>query len=182
MIRRGPATWLAAGPLVLVLWGCGSAAAVQPTQGVAGASGEVAAAGGGGASTGSGGGGASASPGTAGEVSSNGGAAGNGGSSSPGAGGSVGYAGQAGSGAGVGGAAGADGTLRIMPIGDSITVGSSGTNAGYRGLLYNLLRTSVPNLQYVGSSLSGSVTTNVDPLPDNQRHNEGHSSYILYYQ
>jgi hypothetical protein len=71
------------------------------------------------------------------------------------------------------------GTLQIMPLGDSITYGSAGTNAGYRGPLYSLLKTSPIKVLYVGSSVGGAVTTMVNPLPSNQRHNEGHASYTI---
>jgi hypothetical protein len=68
----------------------------------------------------------------------------------------------------------------IMPIGDSITVGGpAGTNAAYRGSLYNLLKQSGRNVLYVGSSVFSRVTTTTNPLPMDQRHNEGHSSYSI---
>ncbi len=68
----------------------------------------------------------------------------------------------------------------IMPIGDSITVGGPvPTNAGYRGPLYNLLKQSGRNVLYLGSSVFGRVTTTTNPLPMDQRHNEGHSSYSI---
>jgi hypothetical protein len=68
----------------------------------------------------------------------------------------------------------------IMPIGDSITVGGPvPTNAGYRGPLYNLLKQSGRNVLYLGSSVFGVVTTTTNPLPMDQRHNEGHSSYTI---
>jgi lysophospholipase L1-like esterase len=105
-----------------------------------------------------------------------------GGSNDAGAGGG-GAGGQAHGGAGVGSGginAGGGGPLQIMPIGDSITVGGPArTNAGYRGFLYNLLKQSGRNVAYVGSSVFGIVTTTVNPLPMDQRHNEGHSSYSI---
>jgi hypothetical protein len=68
----------------------------------------------------------------------------------------------------------------IMPIGDSITVGGpAGTNAGYRGPLYNLLKQSGRYVLYLGSSVFGNVTTATNPLPMDHRHNEGHSSYSI---
>jgi lysophospholipase L1-like esterase len=68
----------------------------------------------------------------------------------------------------------------VMPIGDSITVGGPvPTNAGYRGPLYNLLKQSGRNVLYLGSSVFGKVTTTTNPLPMDQRHNEGHSSYTI---
>jgi hypothetical protein len=69
--------------------------------------------------------------------------------------------------------------LQIMPLGDSITNGSGGTNAGYRGFLFNLLKASARNVLFVGSSVQGSISTTVNPLPAAQRHNEGHSSYPI---
>lgn len=79
-----------------------------------------------------------------------------------------------------GGGAGGGGPLQIMPLGDSITVGGPDrSNAGYRGFLYNLLKQSGRNVMYVGSSVFGIVTTTVNPLPMDQRHNEGHSSYTI---
>jgi hypothetical protein len=71
------------------------------------------------------------------------------------------------------------GTLQIMPLGDSITYGFNGTNAGYRGPLYNLLKSSPMKVLYVGSSVEGAVTTAVSPLPSTERHNEGHSSFNI---
>ena len=99
------------------------------------------------------------------------------GGSSAGAGG----AGVGGQGAGGGGtSATGGGPLQIMPLGDSITVGGPArTNAGYRGFLYNLLKQSGRNVLYVGSSVFGVVTTTDNPLPMDQRHNEGHSSYTI---
>jgi lysophospholipase L1-like esterase len=66
-----------------------------------------------------------------------------------------------------------------MPLGDSITYGSGGTNAGYRGPLFNLLKTSPYKVLYVGSSTGASVSTTVDPLPSAERHGEGHPSYTI---
>src|SRR6266542_2866673 len=74
---------------------------------------------------------------------------------------------------------GGKGMLQIMPLGDSITFGFNGTNAGYRGPLYNLLKASARNMLYVGSSVQGTVTTTDSPLPSDQRHNDGHSSYAI---
>jgi GDSL-like Lipase/Acylhydrolase family len=75
--------------------------------------------------------------------------------------------------------AGPDSTIAIMPLGDSITFGFNGTNAGYRGPLYNLLKGSLPHVMYVGSSVEGTVTTTTNALPADQRHNEGHGSYTI---
>jgi hypothetical protein len=66
-----------------------------------------------------------------------------------------------------------------MPLGDSITFGFNGTNAGYRGPLYDLLKKSGRSVLYVGSSVEGAVTTTTNPLPADQRHNEGHGSYSI---
>jgi autotransporter-associated beta strand protein len=69
--------------------------------------------------------------------------------------------------------------LQVMPLGDSITYGYSGSNAGYRGPLYNTLKSAAPNFLFVGSStLNANISS--DPnyaLPQGEWHNEGHSSY-----
>jgi autotransporter-associated beta strand protein len=67
--------------------------------------------------------------------------------------------------------------LKIMPLGDSITYGFNGTNAGYRGLLYSALSPVAPNFQYVGSSVVNPGSLPASPV--DQRHNEGHSSYTI---
>jgi len=74
---------------------------------------------------------------------------------------------------------GSPATLQVWPLGDSITFGYNGTNAGYRGPLYNLLKRAAPGWRYVGTSVEGSVTAPVDPLPASQWHNEGHGSYTI---
>ena len=71
------------------------------------------------------------------------------------------------------------GPLQLMPLGDSITEGSYGTNAGYRGPLYALLTKTALSVTFVGSSVQGTVTTTTDPLPMDQWHNEGHASYTI---
>lgn len=63
--------------------------------------------------------------------------------------------------------------LQIMPLGDSITRGSGGTNAGYRGRLYSLLSPIASNVQCVGAS----TNNNPSSLPANGRHHNGYSSY-----
>lgn len=63
----------------------------------------------------------------------------------------------------------------IMPMGDSITYGAGGTNAGYRGPLYNLLTAAGASFQFVGDS-----TANPGRLPPNQTQHAGHSSYTTY--
>ena len=70
-------------------------------------------------------------------------------------------------------------TLRVWPLGDSITFGYNGANAGYRGPLYNLFKSAAPGWLYVGTSVEGAVTATVDPLPASQWHNEGHGSYTI---
>jgi fibronectin-binding autotransporter adhesin len=65
--------------------------------------------------------------------------------------------------------------LQIMPLGDSITYGYNGTDAGYRGYLYNLLNPVAPNFQFVGAATinPGSLPTS----PVDQTHHNGYSSY-----
>jgi lysophospholipase L1-like esterase len=130
--------------------------------------------------SGAGSGGSPAIGGGAGGAVTSGGAGASMGGGTAGAGGqALGGAGLGGGGAG-GGGAGGGGPLRIMPLGDSITVGGPArTNAGYRGFLYNLLKQSGRDVLFVGSSVYGIVTTTVNPLPMDQRHNEGHSSYTI---
>ena len=41
---------------------------------------------------------------------------------------------------------------KIMPVGDSITYGADGTNAGYRGFLYNDLTAAGNTFQFVGTT------------------------------
>jgi|GEM_PF-1590113 len=67
--------------------------------------------------------------------------------------------------------------LKIMPLGDSITYGHNGGNAGYRGPLYSLLNPIAPGFRYVGTSVERPGTLPVSPI--DQRHNEGHSSYTI---
>ena len=60
---------------------------------------------------------------------------------------------------------------KIMPVGDSITYGDGGTNAGYRGFLYNDLTAAGNTFQFVG-------TTNGNPgslpaSPVNQTSHDG---------
>jgi hypothetical protein len=94
-----------------------------------------------------------------------------GGSGTSGSAGSLGSSGAGGRGPG--------GPLKIMPVGDSITEGAHGTNAGYRGPLYGLLKQTSLDVLFVGSSVQGGVTVTIDALPKEQRHNEGHSSYTI---
>ena len=69
------------------------------------------------------------------------------------------------------------GGLRVMPLGDSITYGYNGSNAGYRGPLYDLLRSLAPAFQYIGTSMLFPCHLPVEPL--DQRRHEGHSSFSL---
>jgi autotransporter-associated beta strand protein len=65
--------------------------------------------------------------------------------------------------------------FQIMPLGDSITYGYNGSDAGYRGFLYNLLQPVAPNFQFVGVSTvnPGSLPTS----PIDETHHNGYSSY-----
>ncbi|MFD1368636.1 FG-GAP-like repeat-containing protein [Actinoplanes sichuanensis] len=61
--------------------------------------------------------------------------------------------------------------LRVLPLGDSITVGVGGSGGGYRLPLWNAIRgQSAFTMEFVGTQRSG-------PVPD-PRH-EGHSSYLI---
>ena len=64
--------------------------------------------------------------------------------------------------------------LDIMPMGDSITYGDRGMDAGYRGPLFNLLNPVATGFTYVGSLTT--VQAN-QSLPANQLHHEGHSGW-----
>jgi lysophospholipase L1-like esterase len=65
-------------------------------------------------------------------------------------------------------------TVRIMPLGASITQGVGGTHAGYRGPLGTLL-----NQHGIAYQLVGSSTENPGPLAVDQRHHEGHPGYVI---
>ena len=67
------------------------------------------------------------------------------------------------------------GGLQIMPLGDSITYGANGSDAGYRGFLYNLLNPIAPNFQFIGAATinPGSLPTS----PIDETHHNGYSSY-----
>ncbi len=67
--------------------------------------------------------------------------------------------------------------MRIMPMGDSITYGFDGSNAGYRGPLYGLLLPLVPDFRYIGTSLERPGSLPSQPI--DQRYHEGHSSYRI---
>jgi hypothetical protein len=65
--------------------------------------------------------------------------------------------------------------LRIMPLGDSITRGATGssTNAGYRELLYTFLTSAGYEIDFVGSDADGNSSI---PDPDH----EGHSGFAIW--
>jgi autotransporter-associated beta strand protein len=69
--------------------------------------------------------------------------------------------------------------LQVMPLGDSITAGAISSNAGYRGPLYNMVKSVLPNFRYVGSTTFNNALSSVPAiaLPQSEWHNEGHSSY-----
>jgi len=64
---------------------------------------------------------------------------------------------------------------KIMPLGDSITYGSGGTNAGYRGPLYSLLSGVGYDFQFVGSTNGNPGTLPTSPV--NQTYHEGHGGW-----
>lgn len=67
--------------------------------------------------------------------------------------------------------------MKVMPLGDSITYGYNGPNAGYRGPLYYLLNPLAPDFRYIGTSV---LRPGLLPSgPPDQRAHEGHSSYNL---
>lgn len=174
--------------VVLLLAGCAGSGGAAGAAGVAngGAAGQPtydARAGGGDTTTLNGGasnGGASNGGGGNGPVSVGGSAAGGIGGTGGSLGGGSGASGASGL-AGNSGTGGAphSGPLQLMPLGDSITEGSFGTNAGYRGPLYALLQKTALSVTFVGSSVQSTVTTDTDPLPMAQWHNEGHPSYTI---
>ena len=61
---------------------------------------------------------------------------------------------------------------RIMPLGASFTYGLGGTNAGYRGPLYNLLTQAGYSFQYVGAS-----SANPGSLPPAQQYHNGYNGW-----
>ncbi|HEY3323481.1 MAG TPA: autotransporter-associated beta strand repeat-containing protein, partial [Planctomycetota bacterium] len=65
---------------------------------------------------------------------------------------------------------------KVMPLGDSITYGSGGTNAGYRYALYSLLSGGGANFQFVGSynQNPGSLPT----APIDETYHEGHGGWV----
>ena len=58
-----------------------------------------------------------------------------------------------------------------MPVGDSITYGAGGTNAGYRGFLYDDLTATGGTFQFVGSTNGNSA--NLPTGPVNQTYHDG---------
>ncbi|MBP7935667.1 MAG: hypothetical protein KA354_13555 [Phycisphaerae bacterium] len=59
--------------------------------------------------------------------------------------------------------------IRIMPLGDSITVGvGDDSNGGYRGPLYQMLISTTSAVDFVGSQIGGTIT---------DRNHEGHSGW-----
>jgi lysophospholipase L1-like esterase len=64
--------------------------------------------------------------------------------------------------------------LRILPLGDSITVGSRGTNAGYRAMLAAMLTRAGVSFQFVGSKHH-----NPGQLPLEQTHHEGWTGRVI---
>ncbi|HOW72678.1 MAG TPA: GDSL-type esterase/lipase family protein [Phycisphaerae bacterium] len=59
--------------------------------------------------------------------------------------------------------------IRIMPLGDSITVGvGDDNNGGYRGPLYQMLTSTTSVVDFVGSQIGGTIT---------DRNHEGHSGW-----
>lgn len=69
--------------------------------------------------------------------------------------------------------------LKIMPMGDSITYGASGTHAGYRGYLYSLLAPVAPSFQFIGASTVNPASLPVSPI--DQTHHNGYSSYATLH-
>lgn len=67
--------------------------------------------------------------------------------------------------------------FQVMPLGDSITFGHNGGNAGYRGPLYGLMLPAAPGFRYVGSSIQRPGF--LPSMPVDQRHHEGHPSYNI---
>ena len=66
-------------------------------------------------------------------------------------------------------------SAKIMPVGDSITYGYNGTNAGYRGYLYSDLMAGGNTFQFVGTTNGnpGSLPTS----PVNQTYHDGWSGW-----
>jgi lysophospholipase L1-like esterase len=63
---------------------------------------------------------------------------------------------------------------RVLPMGDSITVGMQGTHAGYRGPLAERLAAEGIAYQFVGAQ-----SDNQGDLPPDQVHHEGHSGFLI---
>jgi autotransporter-associated beta strand protein len=65
--------------------------------------------------------------------------------------------------------------FQVMPLGDSITYGAYGSDAGYRGFLYDLLNPVAPNFQFIGAATVN--PGNLPTSPIDQTHHNGYSSY-----
>lgn len=65
-------------------------------------------------------------------------------------------------------------SMRIMPLGDSITYGGNGSDAGYRASLYQKVSPLAPGFQYMGTSLLSPGS-----LPSGQRGHDGRPSYNI---
>lgn len=64
----------------------------------------------------------------------------------------------------------------IMPLGDSITRGTGGTQAGYRDPLYTLLKNAGYSISYVGSETTTSTILLTEAANE---HHEGHAGYAI---
>jgi autotransporter-associated beta strand protein len=65
-------------------------------------------------------------------------------------------------------------SMKVMPLGDSITYGGNGSDAGYRSPLYQKLSPLAPGFQYVGTSILSPGS-----LPSGQRGHDGRPSYNI---
>ncbi len=71
--------------------------------------------------------------------------------------------------------------VKIMPLGDSITLGSLAPNeVGYREALFNLLTNTGYNFTFVGTQETG-LSSNTDFFK-NGRHHEGHGGWSAYIE
>src|SRR5690606_18093168 len=64
--------------------------------------------------------------------------------------------------------------LRMLPLGDSITYGDGGSNAGYRGRLAELLAALDEPFRFVGT-----CNANRGRLPLEQSFHEGHCGWVI---
>ncbi len=67
--------------------------------------------------------------------------------------------------------------LKVMPLGDSITYGYNGTNAGYRAYLYDLLSADAPGFQFIGTKSGNPGSLPSSPL--DQRKHQGLGGYRI---